>query len=86
MKTTNHLGQPPDVDHIRSLILSGSIIRMGFCGGQRVWWIDSPYLEIDDETMRAASVGHNGQPLLVEAGDSLFGWEGCSQTWVSAYA
>lgn len=71
-----------DAEALRNLFRAGDlIVRMGFAGGVRVWWIDRPYTEIDDSTMRAALVGHNGQPLLVEAGDSLFGWPGNSQTW-----
>lgn len=54
---------------------------MGFARGTRVWWIDRPYVEIDDAVMQAARAGHNGQELLVESGDSLFGWPGNSQTW-----
>ena len=75
-----------DVEDLRQLFRTGGIIvRMGFAGGARVWWIDLPYIEIDDETMRAAAIGHNGQPLLIEAGDSLFGWEDNSQTWLPAF-
>lgn len=62
------------------------VVRMGFAGGVRVWWVEHPYEEFDDATMRAAAVGHNGAPLLVEAGDCLFGFEGNSQTWCSAYS
>lgn len=74
------------VDDVRTLIRTGARLRMGFAGGTRVWWVDRPYVEIDDATMRQAAVGPNGGPLLVEAGDCLFGWEGNSQTWLSAYA
>ena len=70
-----------DVDGLRDLIRAGSTVHMGFAGGVRVWWIERPYVEVDDATMLAAAVGHNGEPLLVEAGDSLFDWEGNSQTW-----
>ncbi|RWK12513.1 hypothetical protein [Mesorhizobium sp.] len=74
------------VDHLRDRLRRDAlVVRMGFAGGARVWWIEHPYEEFDDATMRAASVGHNGAPLLVEAGDCLFGWEGNSQTWRSAY-
>ena len=73
------------VDSVRQRILRGATIYMGFAGGRRVWWFEQPYVEVDDETMRAASVGHNGGSLLVEAGDSLFGWEGNSQTWRSVF-
>jgi hypothetical protein len=59
---------------------------MGFAAGARVWWIEHPYTEIDDETMREASVGGNGQPLIEGSGDCLFGWHDNSQTWRSAYA
>lgn len=71
-----------DVEALRSLFRAGGVVvRMGFSRGQRVWWIERPYVEVDDATMRTAATGHNGQPLLVEAGDSLFGWPGNSQTW-----
>lgn len=60
---------------------------MGFAGGGRVWWVEAPeYEEFGDADVEAAAVGHNGGPLLIEAGDSLFGWPGNSQTWRSAYA
>lgn len=78
--------KPEPVDTIRQRILRGSTVHMGFAGGKRVWWMEDPYEEIDDATMRAAMRGHNGDLILVEAGDSLFGWEGCSQTWHSAFA
>lgn len=74
------------IDKIRDLIRSGATVHMGFAGGCRVWWIEHPYREIDDVDMLAAAEGHNGQPLLVEAGDCLFGWEGNSRTWRSVYA
>jgi hypothetical protein len=75
-----------EVDQIRDLIRAGATVRMGFAGGARVWWIEHPYVEIDDADMLVAAEGHNGQPLLIETGDCLFGWEGNSQTWRSAYA
>ena len=75
-----------DPDSIRALILAGATVRMGFAHGVRVWWIERPYTEVDDDTMREAATGANGGPLLQEAGDCLFGWEGNSQTWRSAYA
>lgn len=75
-----------DVEALRQLFRAGGVVvRMGFAGGVRVWWIERPYVEIDDDTMRAARLGHNGQSLLVEAGDSLFGWPGNSQTWVPMF-
>lgn len=75
-----------EVEHVRSRILAGARARMGFAGGARVWWLEDPYEEVDDMTMRVAAYGGNGQPLLIEAGDCLFGWPGNSQTWISAYA
>lgn len=75
-----------DADALRSLIRAGGIVvRMGLARGERIWWVEKPYIEVDDITMRMASIGHNGQPLLVEAGDSLFGWPGNSQTWLPAF-
>jgi len=71
---------------IRQRILNGATVHMGFPGGERVWWMEDPYEEIDDATMQAAMLGGNGNLLLVEVGDSLFGWEANSQTWVSAFA
>lgn len=75
-----------EIERIREYILAGATIRMGFAGGARVWWIDDPYVPIDDATMQEACVGHNGNPLLIESGDCLFGWEGNSQTWRSAFS
>jgi len=69
------------VDHVRQRILRGDIVRIGFAGGDRVWWLDDPYEPVDDAVMQQAMLGHNGGPLLDEAGDSLFGMEGNSQTW-----
>lgn len=74
------------VDEVRAAILSGALIRMGFANGERVWWIDDPYTSVDDLVMVEAMRGHNGDLLLEEAFDSLFGWPGNSQTWVSVYA
>lgn len=45
---------------------------------------DDPYEPVDDAVMQMAMLGHNGGPLLDESGDSLFGWEGNSQTWYYA--
>lgn len=58
---------------------------MGFAGGVRVWWIETPCTEIEDVDMQAVMMSGNGGPLMVEAGDSLFGWTGNSQTWRSAF-
>ena len=81
-------GAPDDaaIDDLRQLILRGATLRMGFARGVRVWWVDHPYVEVDDATVASAAVGHNGAPLLAEAGDCLFGWRGNSQTWRSVYA
>ena len=76
----------PSVDDIRQMLREGVTVHMGFSRGFPVWWIEHPYTEIDDMTLRVAARGHNGQPLLVEAGDSLFGWPGNSQTWRSVFA
>lgn len=73
-------------DEVRARLLSGSTVHMGFAAGSRVWWFEGPYQEVDDDTMLAAAFGRNGGRLLEEAGDCLFGWEGNSQTWRSAYA
>lgn len=74
------------IDDLRSAIRRGAIVRMGFAGGERVWWLDHPYVEVHDDLMRKAMLGDNGAPLLEEAGDCLFGWQGNSQTWLSVYA
>ena len=74
-----------DLEAVRARILAGDSVRMGFARGTRVWWFEAPYDEVDDATLRAAARGHNGGPLLEEAGDCLFHWEGNSQTWRSAY-
>lgn len=74
------------IDDIRAAIRTGAVVRMGFAHGERVWWLDHPYVEIDDATMREAATGPNGGPLLTEAGDCLFGWDGNSQTWLSVFA
>ena len=73
------------VETLRRLILEGATIRMGFAAGKRVWWIDEPWRTIDERTLREAATGHNGQPLLEECHDSLFGWSENSQTWRSVY-
>lgn len=74
------------VDDLRQRIRDGATVHMGFASGERVWWLEDPYVEIDDATMREAAVGHNGEPLLEESGDSLFGWRANSQTWRSIFA
>lgn len=73
------------VESSRQRILRGDVVRMGFAGGVRVWWFDDPYEPVDDSVMQQAMVGHNGGPLLDEAGDCLFGWENNSQTWRSIF-
>lgn len=74
-----------NADDLREIIRKGATFRMGFAEGGRVWWSEHPFIEVDDAVMQVACVGHNGQPLLVEAGDSLFGWPGWSQTWRSTF-
>lgn len=75
-----------DVEALRQLFRNGGVVvRMGYVRGAPVWWIENPYIEFDDDTMRVAARGHNGQHLLVEAGDSLFGWPGNSQTWIPLF-
>lgn len=74
------------VEQVRDLIRSGATVHMGYADGLRVWWTESPYIEIDDEVMRAARTGHNGQPIIEGSCDCLFGWEDLSQTWRSVYA
>lgn len=78
------------IDRVRRRLLAGDHVRMGFAGGCRVWWFEGschgPYAEVDDATMREAAFGGNGQPLLEEQRDSLWGWDGNSQTWTSVYA
>lgn len=69
------------VDEIRDRIRRGSVVHTGFAGGIKVWWIESPLIYVDERIMKKASVGENGHSLLVEAGDSLFGWPGNSQRW-----
>ena len=71
---------------IRKHILSGATVRMGFAGGRRVWWLEEPYIEVEDGGMREACIGHNGNALLEESGDCLFGWPGNSQTWRSVFS
>lgn len=53
----------------------GTIIRMAFGEGGRLWWIERPERDLSPE--RVAALGNQ----LVEMGDSLFGWPGFSQTW-----
>lgn len=77
---------PNPIEQVRDIIRSGATVYMGYAGGARVWWTEAPYFEIDDEIMRVAAVGHNGQPLLEGSRDNLFGWEDISQTWRSVYA
>lgn len=72
-------------DAIRQRILRGDTVYMGFTADGRVWWFDDPYEPISDSVMQITMTGDNGGPLLVEAGDSLFGWPENSQTWRSAY-
>lgn len=74
------------VDDLRQRIFSGATVYMGFADGERVWWMEEPYEEIDVATMTAAMVGANGGPLLEGVGDSLFGWKDNSQTWRSVFA
>lgn len=74
------------IDAIRDRIRRGATVHMGFADGERVWWFENPYQPVSDRAMRKAAVSDNGQALLEEAGDSLFGWEGNSQTWRSVFA
>lgn len=74
------------VDELRAALHHGAVLHLGFVDGRRVWWCEDPAAELDDAIVREAARGHNGQPLLEEAGDSLFHWAGLpsagfSQTW-----
>ncbi|WWT39849.1 hypothetical protein [Microcystis phage Mwe-JY25] len=61
----------------------GDRLRMGFTHRGRFWWFDCPYQIVSEERVRRLeAVGSNMR--IVEAGDSLFGLRGNSQTWMAA--
>jgi len=68
---------------IEERLLRGDPLRMGMSRRGRFWWFESPYQIVSEERVRRLEVpGSNLR--IVEAGDSLFGWRGNSQTWFAA--
>lgn len=56
----------------------GDRLYMGLGSRGRFWWFENRYQIVSDQ--RLARLGDR---VLVEAGDSLFGWRGNSQTWLA---
>jgi hypothetical protein len=63
---------------VEDRIDAGEPVRMAFEIDGRRWWLDDPYEDVPAELV--ARLGNR----LIEAGDSLFGWPGWSQTWRAA--
>ncbi|RWB67604.1 hypothetical protein [Mesorhizobium sp.] len=58
----------------------GDHVHLGFAKGERRWWFESPYQVIPEHVFYAAV--RDGAVAVIEAGDSLFGLKGNSQTWL----
>lgn len=54
----------------------GDRLHMGLGSRGRFWWFEAPYQIVSEERIRRLD-----HAAVVEAGDSLFGWRGNSQTW-----
>ncbi|GLK86715.1 hypothetical protein [Ancylobacter defluvii] len=65
-------------DTAEDRIEAGEPVHMEFTAEGRRWWLNDPYQEVERAVVRR--LGNR----LVEAGDSLFGWPGFSQTWRAA--
>jgi hypothetical protein len=61
-------------------LAKGDHLRLGFSNGQRRWWFEGPYQVIPEHVVHAAV--RDGTVAVIEAGDSLFGLQGNSQTWL----
>lgn len=70
-------------DRIIARLQAGDRLHMQLCDdGKRAWWFERPLLNVQDRTMlRLLS---SDCPPIKEAGDSLFGFENNSQTYISA--
>ncbi|RUV19896.1 hypothetical protein [Mesorhizobium sp. M7A.F.Ca.MR.245.00.0.0] len=61
-------------------LAKGDHLHLGFSSGQRRWWFEGPFQAIPEHVVHAAV--RDGAVAVVEAGDSLFGFKGNSQTWL----
>lgn len=61
-------------------LAKGDNLHLGFSSGQRRWWFEGPYQVIPEHVVHAAV--RDGAVAVIEAGDSLFGLKGNSQTWL----
>lgn len=61
-------------------LAKGDSLRLGFSSGQRRWWFEGPYQAVPEHVVHAAV--RDGAVAVIEAGDSLFGFKGNSQTWL----
>lgn len=53
-------------------------------GGARLFWLESPLAYVSPSVVEALTAGHRPRVRLVEAGDSLLGLPGNSQTYLAA--
>lgn len=63
----------------------GDVLRMELGeGGARLYWFESPLAYVSAAVVDALQAPPAPRVVLVEAGDSLFGLRGNSQSWMAA--
>lgn len=68
------------VEAVIDRLSRGDHLHLGFIAGGRRWWFEAPYQVISEHAVHAAI--RAGSVAVIEAGDSLFGLKGNSQTWM----
>lgn len=65
-------------DAVRKRLEAGDTIHMEYdVDGRRCWWMENPYQKVPERIMQRIMA----EGAAAEAGDSLFGRPGTSQTW-----
>lgn len=69
------------VEAVIDRLARGHHLHLGFLAGGRRWWFEAPYQVVTEPVVHAAI--RAGSVAVIEAGDSLFGQTGNSQTWLA---
>lgn len=78
------MSAPLTLRQLGARLRRGHALHMELREGERVWWFDGPYASVPDDVVARMMTDRGRAIALVEAGDSLFGTLGSSQTWLAA--
>lgn len=68
------------IEAVIKRLAAGDHLHLGFAKGKRLWWFEGPYQIVSEHVVHSAV--REGSVAVIEAGDSLFGLKGNSQTWL----